>query len=196
MSLSIERDLLPPMPAHVASEFLLWLAYREAQGRGTYTVDDNPVSVSLQDDVELKSPEEDAPSVVLRGLGSSEHPELLASLRAGRMLYRAKLRVGCTDEREYRLTLTGPTLEWSGVKLPRIVKTGDLGEGLYEELFLYEELHRVVRAIFAQYAARRVDEDRWTQEGNSIRSWLGETFARVFAFDPTTGQGRLFGGEA
>jgi ABC-type multidrug transport system ATPase subunit len=78
----------------------------------------------------------------------------------------------------------------------RIVKSGDLGESLYEELFLYEELHRVVRAIFAQYAARRVDEDRWTQEGNSIRSWLGETFARVFAFDPTTGQGRLFGGEA
>ena len=188
--MSPERDLLPPMPAHVASEFLLWLAYREAQGRGTYTVDDNPVSVSLQDDVELKSPEEDAPSVVLRGLGSSEHPELLASLRAGRMLYRAKLRVGCAEDREYRLTLTGPTLEWSGVKLPRIVKTGDLGEGLYEEL------HRVVRAIFAQYAARRVDEDRWTQEGNSMRAWLGETFARVFAFDPTTGQGRLFGGEA
>ena len=191
--MSTERDLLPPMPAHVASEFLLWLAYREAQGRGTYTVDDNPVTVSLQDDVELKSPEEDAPSVVLRGLGSSEHPELLASLRAGRMLYRAKLRIGCAEDREYRLTLTGPTLEWGGVKLPRLVKTNDLGESLYEELFLYEELHRVMRAIFAQYAARRVDGDRWTQESHSMRDWLGETYARVFAFNPITGQGLLFG---
>jgi len=29
-----------------------------------------------------------------------------------------------------------------------------------------------------------------------MRAWLGETFARVFAFDSTTGQGRLFGGDA
>jgi len=190
--MSDERDLLPPMPPHVASEFLLWLAYREAMGDEVYTVHDEDCTVLLEEEVELKRPEEDKPSVVLRGVGKAEHPELLASLKAGRVLHRAKLSIR-VQERAYRLVLTGPQLQWSGVKLPKIVKSGDLGENLYEELFLYEELHTLVRGVFAQYAARRVDGDRWSQEGNSIRSWLGETFARVFPFDPITGQGRLFG---
>jgi hypothetical protein len=187
-----DRDLIPPMPHHVASEFLLWLAYREAMGDEVYAVNDEPCTVLLEEEVELKLPDEEKPSVRLLGVGRAEHPELLASLKAGRVLHRARLFVRAGD-REYRLVLTGPQLQWSGVKLPRVVKTGDLGETLYEELFLYEDLHRLVRSVFAQYAARRVDADRWSQESNSMRAWLGETFARVFHFDPLTGQGRLFG---
>lgn len=190
-----DRDLIPPMPPHVASEFLLWIAYREAQGDEVYTLNGEDCTVLLQEEVELKRPEEEKPSVVLRCVGRAEHPELLASLKAGRVLHRAKLSIRVND-REYQLVLTGPQLQWSGVKLPKIVKSGDLGENLYEELFLYEELHGLVRGVFAQYAARRVDPDRWTQEGNSLRAWLGETFARVFHFDPLTGQGRLFGESA
>lgn len=191
--MSTDRDLLPPMPPHVASEFLLWLAYREAMGDEVYTVNGEDCTVLLQEEVELKRPEEEKSSVVLRGVGRAEHPELLASLKAGRVLHRAKLSLRVSD-REYRLVLTGPQLQWSGVKLPKIVKSGDLGENLYEELYLYEDLHGLVRGVFAQYAERRVDPDRWSQEGSSLRAWLGETFARVFHFDPTTGQGRLFGG--
>ena len=79
------------------------------------------------------------------------------------------------------------------MKLPKLVKAGDLNEVLYEELFLYEDLHAVFRSVFAEYAGRRVDADRWSQEGNSIRSWLGLAFERVFHFDMKTGQGKLFG---
>ena len=71
------------------------------------------------------------------------------------------------------------------MKLPKLVKTGELGEILYEELFLYEELHAIMRAVFAQYAARRVDAGRWYQESGSVQSWLGATFARVFYADQT-----------
>ena len=178
-----ERDLLPEMPGHVASEFLLWLCWREAMDHGSYTLDeDRRVAIEVCEDVELKRPEEEKPSVVLRGLGSCEHPELLASLRVGRVIHRVHLRVRL-DDREYQLTLSGPQLAWSGVKLPKLVKTGELGEILYEELFLYEELHAIMRAVFAQYAARRVDADRWSQESGSVQSWLGATFARVFYSD-------------
>jgi hypothetical protein len=120
-----DRDLIPPMPPHVASEFLLWLAYREAMGDEVYTVNGEPCMVLLEEEVELKRPEEEKPSVVLRGVGKAEHPELLASLKAGRVLHRAKLFLHSGD-REYRLVLTGPQLQWSGVKLPRVVKGGDL----------------------------------------------------------------------
>ena len=188
-----DRDLIPPMPPHVASEFLLWLAWREALGNNDYRLSDgNEVFVEVCEEVELKLPEEEKASVVLRNLNSNEHPELLASLRAGRTLHRAKLRV-LSGDREYRLTLSGPQLAWSGIKLPKMIKAGDLPEILLDEMFVYEDLHRSVRGVFALYAARRVDLDRWTQEGLSIRSWLGESFARVFAFDPMTGQGSLFG---
>ncbi|NBP83323.1 hypothetical protein EBU60_05620 [bacterium] len=97
------------------------------------------------------------------------------------------------DDRTFRVTLTGKRLTWSGVKLPTIVKNGDVAEQLYEQIFLYEELHTVLRSVFAQFASRRISEDRWQQEGNSLRRWLGATFARTFHFDPTTGQGMLFG---
>ena len=182
---SPERALLPEMPGHVASEFLLWLSWRKAMDQDEYVLDEGRrVSIEVCEDMDLKLPGEDKPSVVLRGIGSCEHPELLASLRAGRVIHRVHLRVR-SDDREYRLVLSGPQLAWSGVKLPKLVKTGDLHEVMYEELFLYEDLHAVMRAVFAQYAARRVDSDRWSQEGNSVRSWLGATFTRVFHADPT-----------
>ena len=162
--MSTDRDLLPPLPPHVASEFLLWLAFRETQGNEDYTLSNgSTVTIGVCEDVELKRPEEDKPSVVLRGLDSSAHPELLASLRAGRMLHRAKLSI-TSGERTYRLTLTGPTLAWSGIKLPRLLKSDEIGKTLHEELFLYEELDQIMRQVFGQYARRRVDAERWTQE--------------------------------
>jgi hypothetical protein len=188
------RDLLPDMPAHVASEFLLWLWYRETQGNNVYELDDGrKACIELQDMIELKRPEEEKASVTLRAVSTGEHPELLASLCAGRVLHRASMAIETGEDRIYRVTLTGKRLTWSGVKLPTIVKNGDVAEQLYEQIFLYEELHTVLRSVFAQYATRRVSSDRWSQEGNSLRRWLGATFARTFNFDPTTGQGMLFG---
>jgi hypothetical protein len=190
------RDLLPELPDHVASEFLLWLWYRETQGNNVYEMDDGrKACIELLDMVELKRPEEEKASVTLRAVSTGEHPELLASLCAGRVLHRASMSVEVidADDRTFRVTLTGKRLTWSGVKLPAIVKTGDMAEQLYEQIFLYEELHTVLRSVFAQFASRRISEDRWQQEGNSLRRWLGATFARTFKFDPTTGQGMLFG---
>ncbi len=192
-----ERDLLPEMPAHLGPEFLLWLCWREAMDNHAYRLesedDAQPVTVEVDGGVDLRRPEESSASVSLREVAVVEHPELLASLRAGRLLHRARLKI-TVDDRVYALTLTGPQLAWSGVSLPKLVK-GDDEEALYEEMFLYEDLHRAVRGVFAQFARGRADKDRWSQEGRSIRAWVGEAFERVYHFDEVTGQGRLWGSD-
>jgi hypothetical protein len=181
MSRSVLSD---PLPSHVASEFLLWLCHRHAVGANQFEVKGNDCWVEVNGSVDLKRPEDLQPTVSLRGIGDavSAHPELLASLRAGRHLHRATLQL-TVDDRVFRLTLTGSALAWSGVKLPCLVRSGEEEEMVLEQMFLYEELHASLQAVFLEFAQERVDSVGWPLCVHLIRSWLGDSFTQVFRSD-------------
>ena len=93
------------------------------------------------------------------------------------------------DDREYAMRLTGAMLHTSALKLPSMVKGGDLGEELYEAAFLYEEQAFLLRCIFAVWAQQRVSGGAQAQ--SAIRRWLGLELAAKFEAD-AFGQGLLF----
>lgn len=175
-------------PPHVASDFGLWLAWRAAEGR---TLEDEHGTLThwLDGRLDFRRRDEERACVSVDGaLG----PAALGALAGGAVVRRVAIVLRRAD-REYRVTLTGSDLARRGVRLPTMVKGGDVAEQLYEAAFLYEEMEALLARLFTQFARERL---AWgTQGAEAIRRWLGVEVAQAFQFD-ADGQGWLFRGAA
>lgn len=182
-----DLDDRPVCPPHLASEFMLWLAWRAGESRAL-DLDGEPVEHWLDGRLDFRAPGEERACASVR----DEQPvnaAALGALASGKIIRSIPL-VLCRADREYVITLTGTDLARRGAKMPSLVKGGDLAEQVYEAAFLYEEMEHLLGELFSEFGRQRVASG--AQGCAAIRRWLGLEVARVFRFDGA-GQGWLFG---
>lgn len=167
------------LPPHLSAEFYLWLWYTSEVDRGAIDLggDAGEVQFWVDDRIAFRSPGEDKATTVLSGERPTDAPEARAALGGGKVLREVRL-VLMREEREYTLTLRGPGMTITGAKLPGQVKTGDVAEILYDRMFLYEEMHFVLAALFRRFAEERTSASWHTGTLPGLRRWVaGRTAA-------------------
>jgi hypothetical protein len=176
-----EEELI--CPAHIASEFGLFVWWRAAEGRGKISLGEHGDAEFWPDGrIDFRLPGEEKTFASVGGENPAQSAVALAALAEGAVVKAFGLTVR-REDREYTLRLSGPLLHWSGVKLPALVKGGDEGEGLYEAAFLYEELHFILSHLFATFAKQRAAVG-WTEQGGmALRRWLGLELGRKLGPD-------------
>jgi hypothetical protein len=151
------------IPAHVASEFYLWLWWEADVGTGEADLGEGGrVTWWVDDRIAFRSPGEERPSAVMTGEQPAAAPESRAALLGGKVLRDVRIALR-REEREYVLTLKGSGIRFSAAKLPGVLKTGDVAEILYERMFLYEDLHFAVGGLFRRFTELRTSA-AWREE--------------------------------
>lgn len=177
--MSEEKEEL--LPGHIASDFYLWLWYRSETGGGHLELGEGmEVDFWVQERLSFRVVGEQRVSAVMTGEHPSGSPEARAALAGGKVLRDVRLALR-REDREYLVTLKGPSAEVSGAKIPGLVKTGDVSEILYERMFLYEELNVMLKGLFRHFARLRVS-DQW-EKGvlPSLKAWAFGTEERLDA---------------
>ncbi|MBN1337273.1 MAG: hypothetical protein JXB39_15045 [Deltaproteobacteria bacterium] len=163
---------LPQVP-HLASEFLLWLWWITEQFGRSLDLGEEIGCVDLWVDTRLsfRVPGEDRATVVLTGDNPSVGPEARAALAGGKV--PRDLALGLRrEEREFTFVLRAPRLDVAAARLPQVVR-GEDEAGLYDRMFLYEELHRVLEALFLRFARVRASPVWEAEVLPSMRAWVG-----------------------
>lgn len=164
-----QEETQAALPGHIASDFYLWLWYRSETGQGRVAPempadsqeDPQLIEFWVQDRIAFRVVGENKVSAVVTGDHPSGAPEARAALAGGKVLRDLRLAFR-REDREYSVLLKGAGVEVGAAKIPGLVKTGDPAEILYERMFLYEELHWVIQALFRAYSAERTS-DAWEE---------------------------------
>lgn len=160
-----------PIPAHLGSEFLLWLWWASEARQNQFDLERpvGRVELWVDDRLAFRQPADAKVSAVLTGENPASAPEARAALSGGKVLQ--DLRLGLRrDDREFSVTLRGPTLDLSGLKLDQALREST-DEAILDRMTLVEELSLVLRALFAEFASVRAGSG-WPEQVHTIRAWL------------------------
>lgn len=162
---------LPILP-HLASEFYVWLWWASEVRGSHFTLPDPVGAIDLWVDERLafRSANDTKVTAVMTGEAPSTSLEARAALAGGKVLQ--ELRVGIRrDDREFTVTLKGPAIHTTGLKLPQVVSEG-LEEILYDRMFLYQELNLVLAALYREFAGERVSEVWEAETLPALKKWV------------------------
>lgn len=161
-----------PIPAHLASEFYLWLWWSSETHGSTFKLDDPVGALHLwvDDRLAFRRPDDTKVTAVMTGENPANSLEARAALAGGKVLQ--ELRVGFKrDDREFFVTLKGPGMYVSSLKLPQVLSEGE-DEAIYDRVFLYEEFHLVLSGLLQKFGEIR-STSAWAREIlPSIEEWL------------------------
>ena len=162
---------LPILP-HQAAEFYVWLWWRSEQVEGVFDLGEplGRVDVWVDERLAFRTPNDTKISAVLTGENPSTTLEARAALAGGKVL--DELRIGARrDDREYAVTLKGPAMHLTRLKLPQVMLEGS-EEVVYDRMHLVEELTLVLSGLLAQYGRERVGGDWDAEVVPAIRRWV------------------------
>lgn len=159
--------------AFLGEEFLTWLWFRlETDGGDFELADARTASVSLDDFLAFAPSEDDETEQTLRKGLPSRSAEARAGLRNGRRVRRMKLIVAIGD-REWSLTVEGPTLNLQGVKLPPDPEdVGSREELAAERAAAFFEIRDVVATLYRRFLDERLRDDYKATAGEEQAQWM------------------------
>jgi hypothetical protein len=161
-----------PAPPHLASEFYVWLWWATEVRDGSFDLGGELGHVDIRVDERLafRNPNDTKVSAVMTGDNPGAQLESRAALAGGKVLQDLRIIVR-RDDREFGVTLKGPSMDLQRMKLPQQVDGGG-EESLYDRMFLYEELTFVLSALYKEFSATRVSP-RWKREVlPAIQAWV------------------------
>lgn len=164
-------DGLPILP-HISGEFYVWLWWASEVQSASFVLPDPVGAIDLWVDERLafRIVGETKLTAVMTGEASSTSLEARAALAGGKILQEIRIFIR-RDDREFSVTLKGPEMHTTGLKLPQVVSDGE-EEVLYDRMFLYTELNMILGALFNHFAELRV-ADSWNDETlPTIQSWV------------------------
>ena len=166
----------------IGQEFLTWLWWKSEERGGSVALDGyGDILVALEKHVLLESGEgESAERLICSGL-QAELKEARTGLALGKKLEQARILI-THGAYEYNFTLTGSTMDFRSVRLPKTAAAEDKPDSRAEELegvmleriSLFETLVRLVHELFRIFLKSRVG-DGWPEEAGKIRAWIGQT---------------------
>ncbi|MCA9495147.1 MAG: hypothetical protein KC621_34705 [Myxococcales bacterium] len=169
--MSSEAEGLPILP-HVASEFYTWLWWASEQNGAAFDLPHPVGAIDLWVDERLafRSPEETKIVAVMTGENPAATLESRAALAGGKVLQEIRLGLR-REDREYLVTLKGPAMHLTALKMPQVVVEGG-EEVLFERIHLYDEVCFVLAGLLGEFARLRTG-DTWQDEVlPSLRDWV------------------------
>jgi len=166
-----ELNGLPVLP-HLSSEFYLWLWWRSEETGGAFSLDEpvGAVHAWMDERLAFRNPGESKVSAVLTGDRAAEALEARAALYGGKVVQEVALKIR-RDEREFSVTLKGPAMNMTQMKLPQALRDAE-DEVLFDRMFLYDELCLILAGLFGQFATERITS-KWNDEiVPGLRNWV------------------------
>ncbi|CAG35442.1 hypothetical protein [Desulfotalea psychrophila] len=164
----------------LGQEFLTWLWWKSEE-RGGYVAlpERGDVAVIFEKHMLLEVGEgESSEKIICSGL-QSELEEARTGLRMGKKLEQARIQL-IQGDYEYNFTLAAALFEFRSVKLPKTAETEvdeknpeERAGMVLERIYLFEELLRIVDALFLLFIEARAGEN-WRDELQKIRAWVGK----------------------
>jgi hypothetical protein len=169
--MSDERTEGLPVLPHLASEFYAWLWYRSEKDGARFDLggDVGVVDVWVDERLAFRRPGDTKVSAILTGDDASTTLEARAALAGGKVLEEVRLRVR-RDDREFAVTLKGAGVSLQRAKLPDSNEKDDTA--LYDRMFLYEELHLVVTALFRVFSEARLQPGWEAEVVPKVKAWI------------------------
>lgn len=166
-----EAEGLPILP-HVASEFYTWLWWASEKNGAAFDLAPPVGAVDLWVDERLafRSPEETKIVAVMTGENPAATLESRAALAGGKVLQEIRLGLR-REDREYLLTLKGPAMHLTALKLPQVVVEGG-EEVLYERIHLYDEVCFVLAGLLQEFARLRTGETWQSEVLPALHDWV------------------------
>lgn len=160
-----------PSPPHLAAEFYVWLWWESERSGARFDLGEpmGQVEVWIDERLTFRHPGETKVSAVLTGDDASTTLESRAALAGGKVIDEIRLRIR-RDEREYAVSLKGPTVAIQRAKLPPSGTEADESP-LYDRMFHYEELEKIVGALFRQFAVQRRSNEWETDMLPQMKTW-------------------------
>lgn len=193
------QEPMPPLPVHLASEFMLWLWWISDVNGSVYNFstpnpsDDEPddgeddedeessvslnesemesIELWLDDRISMRIPEDYRPSNVMTGETVSRAPEAKVAILGGKVVHEIRMGFRC-DDREYSVGLKGPELMLHGVKFPSVIEE-DNDSTVCERMYLVEELEKALQSLFRDFVEVRTS-NTWKKTASKIQEWLEE----------------------
>ncbi len=166
----------------IGQEFLTWLWFKSEERGGLVEIHGvGDIVVVFEKHMLLEYGEgESNEKCICSGL-QSELQEARTGLKMGKKLEQARLQL-ISGDYEYNFTLAAALMEFRNVKLPKTAGTeegrtdnAEETEGMIlERIFLFEELVRLVNALFRVFLEYRTG-DGWQEELSKVRAWVHST---------------------
>ncbi|TVQ90932.1 MAG: hypothetical protein EA397_10565 [Deltaproteobacteria bacterium] len=161
-----------PTPTTLGSEFYLWLWWRSEEEAGRFDVGESGERIELfvDDRLAFRIPGETKVTAVLTGDNASESVEAKAALFGGKILQELRVRLR-RDDRDFVVTLKGPEVHLTRVKLPQVLGDNEF-EAILDRMSSYDELVWLVGELFTAFGRERAS-DAWTQDIEPrLRAWV------------------------
>lgn len=160
-----------PTPPHLSSEFYVWLWWESERNNARFELGELMGQVEVWVDARLafRRPGDSKVSAVLTGDDASTTLESRAALAGGKVVDEIRLRIR-RDDREYSASLKGAAVAIQRAKLPPSGTDADESP-LYDRMFHYEELEKVVAALFTVFAETRQSDDWESSTLPQMKAW-------------------------
>jgi hypothetical protein len=162
---------LPILP-HVAGEFYAWLWWESERRGGTFALGKpvGHVDVWIDERLAFRGSEDTRIAAVLTGENPAATLEARAALAGGKVLHEIRLGVR-RDDREFLVTLKGPAMHTTQLRLPQVVTEGG-EEVLFERVHLYEEWCLVLQALLGAFARARTAPSWQREVLPALQDWI------------------------
>lgn len=155
----------------LGGEFVLWLWFSQDALDGMLKVPGlGALEVTLGSQLLLGDPLAPEESVHVRGKDPCGSSEAERALQQGKLPRRVGLRL-TFEQNDWTLTLDASTLGVSSVKLPALLSEGE-EEHFYERMRLFEQMHDLVRALYARFLAVRLSPAWEAEVAPAMARWL------------------------
>lgn len=166
-----ENEGLPILP-HVAGEFYAWVWWASERNGSSFDLPHpiGPVDVWVDERLAFRNADDSRVSAVMTGDNPAASLEARAALAGGKVLQEIRLGVR-REDREYFVTLKGPAMHVTALKLPQAVKDGG-AEVVFERIHLYDEFVFVLSGLVRAFAELRVSPTWDAEVLPDLHAWI------------------------
>jgi hypothetical protein len=159
----------------MGNEFLTWLWYTIDTNPSFFqTVDESILSLNIGNRIVLENNINDTSEIITIKGDDAGLEEGLLSLRKGAVVIEINL-VCKAENQEWKFTLKGESLSFSGLKVPETgpMESKDEVEGIVlEKIYLFEKAVNLVNHLFNHFLKLRSTLDWNEQTVVQIRKWI------------------------
>lgn len=159
----------------MGNEFLTWLWYTIDTNPSFFqTVDESIISLNIGNRIVLENNINDNSEIITIKGDDAGLEEGLLSLRKGAVVIEINL-VYKAENQEWKFTLKGESLSFSGLKVPETgpMESKDEVEGIVlEKIYLFEKAVNLVNHLFNHFLKLRSTLDWNEQTVVQIRKWI------------------------